>query len=99
MFVDHLEVCPPSPEIEIRIPPGVKVTASAQAEPRLGAFCPGLPGVVDDEDRYVLLALELPEVSKDAGDLEGSVLVDPVKTHEGIKDEEPWPVAGHRLGE
>ncbi len=49
--------------------------------------------MVNDEDREFVIALELPQVGEDSGDLQGGVLVQAMKADEWIEDEESWSVA------
>ncbi len=56
---DHLEVRLLSSEVEVRIPPGIKVGATPETQARLGALRTGLPRMVDDQDCDVLLPLKL----------------------------------------
>jgi hypothetical protein len=55
--------------------------------------------MMHDEDGDVVLALQGAEVAEQRGDLSGVVLVDAMKSHEGIEDEEARRVAANRVAQ
>jgi hypothetical protein len=86
-------LCGSPSKIEIGVTPGMKLGRPAKRLPgskRVSA----LFRVVNDHDRRVVGALEIPELGEKRCDLSRRVLVDPVETHEGVKDDEPGTKRG-----
>ena len=74
-------------QVEIGVAPAVEFAGSAQrlsGPAAVGVFA----GVMNQKDRQVELALELPQVRKQGRDLGGVVFIDPMKTDQRIQDQE-----------
>ena len=82
---------PGSPEIEVRVAEGVDVTGAAQA--LAGGDSPRgvLSRVMHQQDRQVELPLQRAKVRQQLGHFAGVVLVDAVKSHQGIQQQQPRP--------
>ncbi len=80
-----------SAEIQVRVAEGVDVTGAAQS--LAGGNSPRgvLPGVMHQEDREVKLPLQRAKVRQQLGHFTGVVLVNAVKSHQGIQNQQPGP--------
>ncbi len=80
-----------SPQIQVRVAEGMDVTGAAQ--PLAGGGSPRgvLPRVMHQQHRQVELPLQRAKVRQQLGHFAGVVLVDAVKSHQGIQNEQPGP--------
>ena len=85
LFGGKFQRAAPASEIEIAFSPSVEISRTAKTQPDLFSRRACLPGMMDDEDRHVMLALKLPQVCEHSGDFQGRVFIDPMQTHEGIQ--------------
>jgi len=74
-----------SPEVEVRIAPGMKLGASAQGLTGAEMVC-GLSGVMDDDHGEAEQTLEFAEVGEDGGDIGRSVFVDAMQANEWVEE-------------
>src|SRR4029077_2928957 len=77
----------------------MNVTGTAKAQSSGGTSRGVLSRVMHQQDRQVELPLQRTKVRQQFGHLAGMVLVDAVKSHQGIQNEEPWPQLLARLQE
>jgi hypothetical protein len=75
--------------------PGVQVAGATQRLAEIGAT--SLAHVVDDNNSKAMLAGEGAQPTKQSGDFGAAVLVEPVKAHKRVKNEQPWPEASDCL--
>jgi hypothetical protein len=72
-------------DVECRVRPSVEVAGAAKS--LAGGTPRVLPGVMDDDDGDVVLALHLAEEGEERGDFRGAVFVDAMKADEGVEQE------------
>ena len=80
-----------SPQIQVRVAEGMDITGAAQS--LTGGDSPRgvLSRVMHQQDREVELPLQRTKVRQQLGHFTGVVLVDAVKSHQGIQNEQPGP--------
>lgn len=84
--------------VEQRVGPGEEVARAAQAVAGLPAGAV-LAGVVHDEDGEIVGPGKLAQIAEQRRDLSGVVLVDAMKPHERIEDEQPRSILGNRVAQ
>ena len=73
--------------VEVGVAPAVEFTGAAQGLPwtaGVGVFA----GVMNQEDGQLKLTLQFPEKGEKCSDLSGVVFIHPVKTDQGVQDEQ-----------
>ena len=76
-----------SAQVEIGVAPAVEFAGATQSLTRAGGVRV-LAGVMNEEHGQLELALKLAQEGEESGDLGGVVLIDAVKTDQGIQDEQ-----------
>src|SRR5450755_4501388 len=82
-------------QVEVGVAPGVEFGGAAQGLSGAQA-AGGFLGVMDDEDRQRVAALEFTQVSQQGCDLAAGILVDAMQPYEGIEDQEARAKFGNR---
>ena len=85
-------------QIEVAIAPGVELSGAAPRMACAAATATRL-SVVDDEHSEAMASLQLAQVAEQRADFAAGILVDAVKPHEGIEDEQAWLEVGDGIGE
>jgi|SRR6267143_1470801 len=83
--------------VEIGIAPAVEFAGSAQCLTRPSGVGV-LASVMNQENGQLKVALKLPEVRKQRGDLGSVVFIDPVEADQRIEDQQDWPEIFHGVG-
>ena len=68
LFDDEFECASPTSEIEIAFSPSVEISRAAKTQPDLFSRRACLPGMMDDENCHVMLALKHPQVCEHSRD-------------------------------
>src|SRR5437899_1169759 len=87
----------PAAEGERRIHPGKEIARTAQAQPTGGRAI--LAGMMDDNDRHVVSALQGAQVAENRGHLARLVFVHLMQADKGVENKQTRRLTAHGFGE